>query len=136
MTIESRETGQKGEAIAQAVMRRKGFRIEAVNWRAGRTGEIDLVAFHPQKQILAFVEVKTRKSGQYGTPAESVHAAKRVRLLKLAEAYLPLFLEKHSEAGDLHIRFDVISVSYPGHGRPADINHIEEAFDADSPVPF
>lgn len=124
MTRQSRETGQQGERIAQAVLRSKGFSIEAVNWRSGKLGEIDLIAWHPHDRLLAFVEVKTRKGGLFGTPAEAVDQRKQAQLSMLAEAWLT----HHPQPDDVQIRFDVISIHYPGQGKPADITHIENAF--------
>lgn len=124
MTRQSRETGQQGERIAQAILRSKGFRIEAVNWRPGKLGEIDLIAWHPQERLLAFIEVKTRKGGLFGAPAEAVDERKQARLTMLAEAWLT----QNPQQDDVQVRFDVISVHYPGQGRPADITHLENAF--------
>jgi putative endonuclease len=124
MTNRSKETGQKGETIAQAILRRKGFRIEAVNWRSGKLGEIDLIAWHPQERLLAFVEVKTRKSGLFGSPAEAVNARKQAQIATLAE----IWLAQHPPEADARIRFDVIGIYYPGQGKPAEITHIEDAF--------
>ena len=124
MTQASHRLGRQGEKIAHAILRQKGFRIEAVNWRAGQLGEIDLVAYHPQRKLLAFVEVKTRKGDMFGVPGESVHGAKQAKLLALAEAYLGL----HPQEPDTTIRFDVVGVLFPGGGKPAEIAHLENAF--------
>ena len=124
MTKQSRATGQQGEKIAEAILKRKGFRIEAVNWRYSKLGEIDLIAYQEEDSLLAFVEVKTRKSGLYGCPAEAVDERKQAQLAALAEIYLA----EHPELADGQIRFDVISVYYPGLGKAAEIEHLENAF--------
>ncbi len=124
MTQSSQRIGRQGEKIAQAILRQKGFRIEAVNWRAGQLGEIDLVAYHPQQKLLAFVEVKTRKGERFGIPCEAVHGAKQAKLLALGEAYLGL----HPQGPDTAMRFDVVGVLFPGGGKPAEIAHLENAF--------
>lgn len=131
MTIESQETGQKGEHVAQAILRSKGFRIEATNWRPrnikrARIGEIDLIAYHPHEKVLAFTEVKTRKSLMFGAPEEAVDFRKQEQILALAQ----LWLDQHPPAQDTAIRFDVISIYYPPRGRAAEIQHIENAFSA------
>lgn len=118
------QTGQIGERIAQHVLKTKGFRIEACNWRSGHVGEIDIIAYLPQEQVLAFVEVKSRKTAEYGSPLEAVSPAKQQRIVKLADAYLA----EHPQQAQVIVRFDVISVFYPGGGKPAEIEHIENAF--------
>lgn len=124
MTQKSRRTGQTGEELAKRILSMKGFRIEAVNWRMGVLGEIDLIAYHPQSTILAFVEVKTRRTAQYGAPQEAVNPRKQAQLAALAEAYLAT----HPQAEHVRMRFDVVGIFYPGQGKPAQIEHIEDAF--------
>ena len=51
-----------------------GGRIVARNVRAGGV-EIDLIA--TRGRLVAFVEVKTRRSARFGRPEEAVDAAKR-----------------------------------------------------------
>ena len=100
--------------------------MEAINWRAGRLGEIDIVAFHPQERLLVFVEVKTRRGTRHGTPVEAVTPRKQAQLVALTETYLSLRPENLTAPET--IRFDVISVSFPGGNRPAEIDHLENAF--------
>lgn len=120
-------TGLRGEQIARLVMQGKGFRIEASNWRLGKSGEIDLIAIHPRQKLLVFIEVKTRKGLAYGRPLEAVDQRKMARILALAESYLSL----HPPGEDLAIRFDVIGVYFPGAGKAAEVSHIENAFGTD-----
>jgi len=124
MTQASHATGQKGELIAQSLYRRQGFEIKALNWRVGRVGEIDLIAFHPQSQVLAFIEVKTRKNQNYGHPLEAIGPTKQAQLARLAEAYL----SEYPPGPKVQVRFDVVGIYYPGQGRPAEVSHLENAF--------
>jgi putative endonuclease len=118
------KTGQAGERIAQHLLKCKGFRIEASNWRSGHMGEVDIIAYHAQDKVLAFVEVKSRKTASYGSPAEAVSPTKQGRIIQLANAYL----SEHPQPDQVIVRFDVISVFYPGGGKAAEIEHIENAF--------
>ncbi len=93
----------------------------------GKLGELDIIAFHPQQGLLSFIEVKTRKGARCGSPQEAVTARKISQILQLAEAYLG----QHPPQGAVQIRFDVIGVFFPGGGKPAEIQHIEDAFGAD-----
>jgi putative endonuclease len=89
------------------------------NWRC-RDGEIDIVA--RDVDALVFCEVKTRRTTNYGTPAEAVGAGKTRRLRRLAAAWLA--------AHDVHapqIRFDVIGV-VPRPSGPACVEHLRAAF--------
>ena len=124
MTQASNQTGLKGEQIAQKIYTAQGFCIEALNWRAGRSGEIDVIASHAQQRLLVFVEVKTRKSADYGHPFEAVGAGKQAQVRRLAEAYLAQYPPGH----EVQIRFDVVGIFYPGKGRPAEVSHLENAF--------
>lgn len=124
MSQSSYAVGQKGEQIAQNIFRCKGFEIKALNWRAGRVGEIDLIVFHPGLCLLVFVEVKTRKTADYGHPFEAVSLRKQAQIRRLAEAYLAA----RPEYGNVEVRFDVVGIYYPGKGSPADVAHLENAF--------
>lgn len=119
-------TGQRGEQIASMLLQRKGFRIEALNWRLGRLGELDIVALHPQQGILAFVEVKTRKNLLKGSPLEAITPRKVRQILTLAEAYMA----QHPNLAHCQIRFDVIGIYFAGNNRPAEIEHVENAFES------
>ena len=110
------ELGQRGEDIAAAYLARQGWTILGRNVRCGRTGEIDIVA--RRGGILAFVEVKTRSSGRFGTPGEAVTWRKQTRIRALARHYL--MTERPRAAA---IRFDVVEV------RPGPVvTHLEGCF--------
>lgn len=77
--------GKTGEDIAAEFLIKQGYQILERNWRAGKIGEIDLVA--QKDNTLVFVEVKTRKAYEYGEPVEAVTPAKLNHLEKAAWAY-------------------------------------------------
>lgn len=122
MTQRRLALGQEGEDLAARHLESKGYRILARRYRT-RLGEIDLVA--AGADVLAFVEVKTRRGTGYGSPAESVHPSKQVRLSKAAA----LFLADHPRLAcqDLRCRFDVIGILCL-EGRAPVLEHIEDAF--------
>jgi putative endonuclease len=94
--------GRKGERIACRYLLKEGFDILARRHQ-GRTGELDIIAF--EKEILVFLEVKTRSSRQYGDPWEFVDWQKQQILRRTAEEFIADWnLEKYS------YRFDIISV--------------------------
>ena len=59
--------------MAGRFLQEKGYRLLDANYRC-RWGEVDIVA--QEGDELVFVEVRTRRGTQYGTPEESVTAAK------------------------------------------------------------
>ena len=113
-----RGLGAFGERVAAAHLEAKGYRIRARNFRC-REGEIDIVA--EDGDCLVFVEVRTRRGDAFGSPAESVTAAKERRLLTVAKAYL----QQHNDVPP-NQRIDVVAVEL-SRGRLLAVQHIEGA---------
>jgi putative endonuclease len=96
--------GPIGEDLAHAYLRARGCRIVARNYRTrSGAGEIDLVAWHGA--TLVFVEVKARKTAEYGQPEQAVDAEKRSRIQIAARDYA----RRVNVAFEL-TRFDIVSV--------------------------
>ncbi len=110
-----RVLGLRGEARAERFLRKKGFKILERNFRCP-LGEIDIVAM--DGKTLVFVEVKTRSTNRFGTPAEAVDARKRARLRRLALYYI-----KGHYRTEPPIRFDIIGISPEG-----EVEHLKGAF--------
>lgn len=110
--------GKQGEIKAKNYLKRRGYQILECNYRT-KAGEIDLIA--KEKDSLVFVEVKTRTSEEYGTPAEAVSFYKQQHMIKSARYYLA----RHG--GECECRFDVIEVRMPVRGllKIARINHLK-----------
>ncbi|MEK0306500.1 YraN family protein [Bifidobacterium favimelis] len=104
--------GRLGESYVALWLQSQGWRIMARNWQC-RFGELDLVALDPD-QVLAFVEVKTRRSTTFGPPEEAVGPAKRTRLRRTAVRWL---IACNLDPGCRHkgTRFDVVTLMV---GRP------------------
>ncbi len=115
-------TGETGEHIGERYLREQGYQIVARNVRSP-FGEIDLVAKH--QKTLVFVEVKTRRSADFGLPEESITKRKKARLGRLASWYL----SQHS-ASEPEVRFDVLAIQLGGE-RP-EIRLIQNAFEVSS----
>lgn len=107
VTPRAHALGRWAEEAALWHLRFMGYRILGRNVRLGG-GELDLVAI--QGGILVFCEVKARRGGGAGTPAEAIHAAKQGRLVRLAGEYL----QRHPELGELACRFDAVLVERQG----------------------
>ena len=100
-------TGNQGEILACEYLRQFGYKIQERNFRI-RGGEIDIIAF--DKEILVFVEVKTRYSHDYGLPVESITPWKIKFLLKSA-----LFYIQKIKWGDKPYRLDAVCIDYAGY---------------------
>ena len=121
MTASSRSLGIEGEARAARHLEWRGWRILARNTRAAGV-EIDLVA--QRAGVLAFVEVKTRRSRSAGAPEEAVDARKQARLVRGATGWL-----REHRVRARRLRFDVIVCEVDAEGRWR-LRHLEGAFDA------
>lgn len=113
-------TGRWGEAVAEDLLRRKGFRLIGRRVRI-RKDEIDLIV--QRGATLIFVEVKTRRSMDFGRPAASVTPAKQRKLCRAAVRYL----KKRSPRPD-YIRFDIVEVLGARDDASPQVEHIENAF--------
>ncbi len=109
--------GEIGEVEALRFLVSKQYRIVATNFLAplgrsfrGRpiTGEIDIIAYD-QKNILRFIEVKTRRSTEIATPESAVDLTKQRKIIKTARIYRRIF-RLTEEAYD----YDVVSVIKEG----------------------
>src|SRR5262245_5729746 len=112
--------GQEGEAAAEAFLRREGYRIIARNLRSS-LGELDLVA--EDGAVLVFIEVKARRSNDFGGAIHAVHQRKQEKLVRLASQYLA----KHHLTRRA-CRFDVVLLQESASGGPQ-IQHIRNAFE-------
>ncbi len=81
----NRNLGQLGENIARRYLENKGYKIVEQNCR-NKWGEIDLIC--KEKDVLVFVEVKTRIGEQFGTPEDALNKNKIQRLIRNAQAYM------------------------------------------------
>ncbi len=113
--------GPWGEALAAEYLRKKGYRIEAMNYRT-RHGEIDIIAAN--RRYLVFCEVKLRKSADFAAAREFVDTHKQQRLRTTALLYLA------QNETTLQPRFDVIEIYAPQgvQTRRPHITQMENAF--------
>ena len=111
--------GRVGEDLAHRFLRAQGCTVVARNYRtlSGR-GEIDLVVWDGAR--LAFVEVKTRATAEFGPPEGAVDAEKRERLQIAARDYA-----RRAEIAWKVARFDIVSIVLD---RPPRIEWLRDAF--------
>lgn len=115
-----KEVGNKGEKLAAKFLKRKGYKIIQRNYKC-KLGEIDIIA--EQDRTIVFVEVKTRRTQEFGPPQNAITAAKRSQISKVA-----LFYIREKKLVDQSCRFDVIGITFSPESRKPRIEHIENAF--------
>lgn len=106
------ETGRRGELLAGEYLESRGYRLVLANFKvpigrnrrgASVTGEIDVIAL--DGDVLCFVEVKTKHSGDFAEPIASVTARKQRQITRTARVYRRIF-----RLTEIKYRFDVVSI--------------------------
>jgi putative endonuclease len=97
------ETGARNEERAVSFLASRGYRIVERNFKT-RIGELDIIA--RDGNILAFVEVRSRASDQYGSALEAVGWGKQSKVSRMAQIYLMWRTPEFDEA-----RFDVVAIT-------------------------
>ena len=123
-----RALGTRGEDIAAAHLRARGYELVERNFRV-RSGEIDLVA--ADRHALVFCEVKTRVATRHGAgaqPLESIRHSKRLRLRRLAREWLRMRPAASGRPTRARLRFDAIGVVLSPSGELLSLEHVEDAF--------
>jgi putative endonuclease len=99
--------GQYGELLVAQWLQQQHWSILAQGW-SSRWGELDIVAFRKSDRAVAFVEVKTRSSGNWDADGLlAITPSKQIKLWKTAQ----LFLAQHPALAESPCRFDVALVS-------------------------
>ncbi len=117
--MKRRDTGIRGEKLAQGFLKKRGYRILETNYRCPE-GEIDIVA--KDKDSLVFIEVRTKTSLEFGSPEESITLTKKERLRTTASRYR----QTHNDL-PLSWRIDVVAVELNQQGKLLRIELIENA---------
>lgn len=112
------KTGTTGEDIAAKYLETHGYRILDRNFTTD-VGEVDI--FATDEKTLIAVEVKSRLSLKYGTPAEAVGHEKMRKISQVTSQYIKKF-----RLFGVPVRFDVIEVYLTDNT----VNHIENAFES------
>lgn len=119
-----RHLGRIAEAAAARHLVTEGWSLVGRNVRVGR-GELDLIV--RRGDVLAFVEVKARRTRACGAPEDAVTAAKRRQVARLAELWLGV--RPWALGGISDVRLDILAVDLTTF--PASVRHLPAAFTAD-----
>lgn len=112
--------GRLGEDEAVAYLKKQGYRLLQRNYRC-RLGEIDIIVM--DGETLVFVEVRSRSSGRFGLPQESIHWHKQSKVRKVAQYYL-----KAVQKEEVAVRFDVLALLFERENQSVQVEHIKGAF--------
>ncbi len=104
MTSSNRKIGKYGEDLACKFLSENGYIILERNVHFSKFCEIDIIAKF--KDELVFVEVKTRKNNQSGSPFEAITSTKYNHLKNGVFMFLSNYREKYSK-----YRIDVLGIT-------------------------
>ncbi len=111
-------TGKTGEAMGVEWLTQKGYIIKEKNWRHSRW-EVDAIC--EKDGVLHFIEIKTRRSKNFGMPEDRVGKKKIQNLINAAEEYLYLHPEWQ------RIQFNILSILMMKH-EPVEYFFIEDVY--------
>jgi len=94
--------GARGESLAVNCLKKNGYKILEQNY-CSKLGEIDIIA--KDGGVLAFVEVKARRTDQFGGPKLAVTPQKQRKISMVALEYLKQTGQMNEKA-----RFDVVAI--------------------------
>lgn len=110
------QTGRVGEKIAKDYLEKQGYKILEQNYKT-KYAEIDLIARY--KNELIFVEVRTKKGENFGTPEESLDKRKLRKLRWNAQGYV------NQVRWQGPYRIDAVCIVLDGNNKVKRINHYE-----------
>jgi len=110
------QTGIWGEGLAAAYLREKGYVILERDWHS-RHRDIDIIAQDGDTTV--FVEVKTRRTRDFGEPLDAIDYQKRNNLRRAIQHYI-------NYRNITNYRFDVISIIGSFDCADPEIEHIED----------
>jgi putative endonuclease len=116
----NKDIGNYGESLAESYLISIGFIIIDKNFKC-KQGEIDLVC--RDRNYIVFVEVKSRYSSAFGTPADSVTYIKQKKIFKTAQFYIMKYMLHNN-----NFRFDVVEVILNTSDNRYNISLIKNAF--------
>jgi putative endonuclease len=106
------EIGRAGEDLAAQYLIRRGARLVCSNFKvpigrnirgAAVTGEIDLIAL--ERDVLCFIEVKTRSTDDYASPLAAVDLRKQRQITRTARIYRKIF-----NLQNIKFRYDAVAI--------------------------
>jgi putative endonuclease len=103
MTRSKQQTGQRAEIAACQYLQSQGLRLVEKNYSC-KQGEIDLIM--KDDEALIFIEVRYRKSADFGSSLDTITASKQRRIIRSAQHYL----QQHHLDDQIDCRLDAIGL--------------------------
>jgi len=100
--VNNRKIGSAGEDLACRYLIKNGYKIIERNKHYSRFCEIDIIAKY--KDTIVFIEVKTRKNDDFGSPFEAITKTKYENICKGIQFYL-------AENKVKNYRIDVVGIT-------------------------
>ena len=125
MKFFNKQTGFIGENLAAKELEKKGYEILERNF-SNKFGEIDIIAKDKTRSassgqdILVFVEVKTKKGEEFGSPEEMINTKKLWKIRNMANLYM--------NRNDLPCRIDVVAIVLDQDDNPLRLTHYENVY--------
>lgn len=116
-------TGMLGEEAAVKALKKHKYKIIERNYRT-KMGEIDIIA--KDGEYTVFVEVRLRKTNDFGSPADSINQRKQQKIIKTAQIYAV-----KNDIYDTPMRFDAVLINAETDGEKLvneEIQIIKNAF--------
>jgi putative endonuclease len=110
----NRQTGRVGEQAAAEYLQSKGYEVISRNFST-RFGEIDLIC--RVNDITVFVEVKTKKGGNFGSPEEMFTRYKYEKVRRMGQVFLG--------GKEVPCRIDMVAVELGMGGEVKQIRHYQ-----------
>ena len=110
--------GEQAEQIACDYLQQQSLSFISKNYHC-RRGEIDLIM--QEGDSLVFIEVRYRKSAQFGSALESITVQKQKKIIITAQYYL----SQHTHSVSSY-RFDVVAIT--SDKKHANIEWVKDAF--------
>lgn len=112
MKTYNKETGRIGEELARNFLKEKGYQIVKSNFST-RFGEIDLICKDGPTTV--FVEVKTKRGVEFGTPEDMFTKGKANKVERMASVYL--------QGKEIVCRIDMVAIVLGENNKPERLTH-------------
>lgn len=118
-----RSKGFAYEQLAEKYLKQKGLILVDHNYHS-KYGEIDLIM--TDRDTLVFIEVRYRKTSNFGSAAETITRHKQKKIITTARHFL-----SSQNLWHYSCRFDVISINSPKNSTKPELVWLQGAFDSE-----